>query len=503
MSLHKKTITPIVDAKVCLGIIVTLLVPAIIALSTVNIPQQVIAVSDNSSPFGYTWSLVLFIIPILILARWFLRHHDYAFQRKSFLITVILLTLLGFGLDILFAAKFFTFNNNYAHLPIMVPVVGGSVPIEEFIFYVTGFLATLLLYIWCDEYWLGAYNVADYKEAVSENSIAHVIKFHPFSLKIGLVLIGLGIVFKLVFGGGGFPGYFVFLVSCSIVPSMLLLPTVQTFINWRALSFTFFLILLVSLLWEATLAGPYQWWNYQSQRMLGIYIDAWTNLPVEAVLVWMAVSYMTVIVYETIKIIVTLDKSWHQTLHPGISKFFVSDNQNNVTVESLFSPLEKDVLILFFAGLISNVFYTHYSFILVILLYVTGLTFEYLTKFLWTYNDSIKNSRFTIYGVNIILGAGWVGVLLLGAAFAKFLFIHFSIAYFFIALLFGIGVVGNMAEQLYYYLKLFSYNLDQPLLAFPFKKVILIYHLPLSVRLGYFSTLPIVVYLLLKLTGNY
>lgn len=237
--------------------------------------------------------------------------------------------------------------------------------------------------------------------------------------------------------------------------------------------------------------------------MLGIYIDAWVNLPVEAVLVWMAVSYMTVIVYETAKIIITFDKPWHQTLHPEISKFFVTNENNEPSVKALFSPLERDVLLLFFAGLISNTFYTHYSFILIIVLYAAGLTFEYLTKSLWTYNETIKNSHFTIYGVNIILGAGWVGVLLLGTAFAKFLFIQFSISYFFIALMFGIGVIGNMAEQLYYYLKLFSYNLDQPLLAFPFKKVILIYHLPLSVRLGYFSTLPIVVYFLLKLTGNY
>jgi hypothetical protein len=510
MSSPKNITTPTKDAKVCLGIIIALLLPAAVALSTARVPQSLVELSSNPSPFGYTFSLALFIIPTMILAQWFLRHPDYSFQRKSFLITVIALTLLGFGLDILFAAKFFTFNNYNAHLPIMIPVVGGSVPIEEFIFYVSGFLATLLLYIWCDEYWLGAYNLPDYAESINKKEMTHVIQFHPFSLKVGLILIGLGILFKLIFGGSGFPSYFIFLVVCSIVPSMLLLPTVIDFINWRALSFTFFLILLVSLLWEVTLASPYQWWNYQEERMLGLYIDAWTNLPVEAVIVWMAVSYMTVIVYETIKIMLTLNSPWHQTLHPEISTL-ISNIKNNkettmspdeTTYKALFAPLERDVLFLFFAGLIGNIFYTHYSIILVVSLYIVGLTFEYLTKSLWTYNDTIKNSRFTIKGVNIILGAGWVGVLLLGACLAKFLMIHLSISYFFIALVFGIGIVGNLAEQLYYYLKLFSYNLDQPLLAFPFKKVILIYHLPLSVRLGYFSSLPIVVYLVLKLTGN-
>jgi hypothetical protein len=35
--------------------------------------------------------------------------------------------------------------------------------------------------------------------------------------------------------------------------------------------------------------------------MVGVYISAWGQLPVEAVFVWLAVPYTTVIVYETIK----------------------------------------------------------------------------------------------------------------------------------------------------------------------------------------------------------
>ncbi len=41
-----------------------------------------------------------------------------------------------------------------------------EIPIEEFIFYITGFMAVLLIYIWCDEYWLEAYNI-DYKTEVT------------------------------------------------------------------------------------------------------------------------------------------------------------------------------------------------------------------------------------------------------------------------------------------------------------------------------------------------
>jgi hypothetical protein len=56
------------------------------------------------------------------------------------------------------------------------------------------------------------------------------------------------------------------------------------------------------MLWEATLALAYGWWNYQHGRMTGIFIGAWWGLPVEAVLVWVAVTYATVIVFEAVKI---------------------------------------------------------------------------------------------------------------------------------------------------------------------------------------------------------
>jgi len=72
-------------------------------------------------------------------------------------------------------------------------------------------------------------------------------------------------------------------------------------VNWRACSLTLFFILLVSLLWEASLASPYGWWGYQQARMMGVYITAWNHLPIEAVVVWIAVTYATVIVYEIIR----------------------------------------------------------------------------------------------------------------------------------------------------------------------------------------------------------
>ena len=60
-------------------------------------------------------------------------------------------------------------------------------------------------------------------------------------------------------------------------------PVARRFINWRALSLTLFFMLLVSLLWEATGAVPYNWWNFQHRQMTGLFVGAWSRLPIEEV----------------------------------------------------------------------------------------------------------------------------------------------------------------------------------------------------------------------------
>jgi len=41
---------------------------------------------------------------------------------------------------------------------------------------------------------------------------------------------------------------------------------------------------------SATLAVPYGWWGYQQKQMMGLFIGAWAGLPIEAVVVWIAVT---------------------------------------------------------------------------------------------------------------------------------------------------------------------------------------------------------------------
>jgi hypothetical protein len=130
-----------------------------------------------------------------------------------------------------------------------------------------------------------------------------LFQFHPQSLLLGLALIGAAVLYRHYFAPkpAGFPGYFTFLVAVALGPSTVIFPAALPVINWRALSLTVFMTLLTSLLWEATLAVPYGWWGYQPTQMMGIGITAWNYLPIEAICVWMSVTYQTVIVYETVK----------------------------------------------------------------------------------------------------------------------------------------------------------------------------------------------------------
>jgi hypothetical protein len=295
-----------------------LIVPTALTLSSVEHPGVLSVVSANPTPYGYTWSLLLFIVPVTVLGGWFARRPDLPFPRRAFWRTLAVLVPLGFVLDLVFGNAFFVFSNHHATLGIMVPAVGGALPVEEFVFYLTGFMAALLSYVWADEYWMSAYNVPDYRVQVC--SIERIVRPHYPSVLFGIALIAAAATYKRWFSDSpaGFPWYFTYLTLGALIPSAALFHTAKSFINWRAFSFTFFLMLLISLLWEVTLALPYGWWGFRPQAMIGVHIDAWYGLPIEEPLVWMAVSYATVIVYEVVKIWLALgDRAWQVLFGTG------------------------------------------------------------------------------------------------------------------------------------------------------------------------------------------
>jgi hypothetical protein len=297
---------------VMLGLVV---LPASLTLQRVHHPGRLEMTSANPTPLGYTTSLSLFVVPVSALLWWLCHRHDLGLQRRACARTLAVLVPLGFVLDLVFGDAFFTFPNPAATLGIGVPAVGGAIPLEEFLFYLSGFAVVLLTYVWADEYWMAAYNMPDY--AAATTGMPRLVQFHWPSLVVGAGLLVAALLYKKLWSPvpAGFPWYATYLVVAAVVPSVGFLRTAQPFINWRAFSFTFFFIVLVSLLWEATLALPYGWWGYRAATMLGLTIGAWAQLPIEAVCVWLAVSFTTVISYEVVKI-------WLATGKRALEAFF-------------------------------------------------------------------------------------------------------------------------------------------------------------------------------------
>lgn len=300
-----------------IALLVAIVLPTTLTLSTVHeeiVPAAMLKhdAIRNPTPFGYTVSLLIYLVPVLTLITWFYRTHaPESYRRRALKWTLILLVPIGFALDFFLGNLFFLFPNTGAVLGIYVPgfsfETGGLVwdlPIEEFIFYASGFFAILLLYIWCNQIWVAAYGVSDYSDV--DNHPPYILQIHWGAVGTGVILLALAVFYKKVMAPvehrGGFPLYMTFLIGAAVLPAMLLYRTSKPFVNWRAFSITLMWVLLTSLLWEATLASPFGWWRYKPEWMMGLHIRAWADLPVEAVVLWIAVAYTTISVYETIKV---------------------------------------------------------------------------------------------------------------------------------------------------------------------------------------------------------
>jgi hypothetical protein len=312
-------------------IFVVLVIPAMLTLYTVRVPMKPSDFTLNPTPLGYTVSLLIYLLPVVALHRWFNRYFaegggmlDY--RRSAYRWTLATLIPLGFLLDIGFGHLLLKFPNLDATFfresflfPAFDFTTGGFqryIPPEEFVFYTLGFMAILLVYLWCDEYWLKLYNVPDYEVPAGEDGlglppfVARVLFLKP--LTIAVALVAAAWLYKK-FGPHeyheGFPTYFTFLVAASLFPSILLFRTTERFINWQAVSLTLFWVALTSIFWEATLAAPYGWWGYHERHMMGLFVGAWFGLPLEAVVVWLSVTFTTVMVYETFKILICIRRT--------------------------------------------------------------------------------------------------------------------------------------------------------------------------------------------------
>lgn len=251
----------------------------------------------------YTLTLLIWILP-LIFFELFLRKKKLLSppKRKALNITVGVLAAVGIILDLLFARYFFTF-------PDKTMVIGfeiTKIPIEEFIFYITGFWFIIYLYVFCDEWFLKLYNPDDRKYIEYSKrlkSLRHRIWIHHRSIWLLVSFLAVGFVVKRILNPEGWiiPGYYFFLATVAYIPMILFFRITKRYVNWRAFFFTLFTTVLISIIWEVTLAIPRGYWGYQKETMLGIFLPAWSDLPLEAVSVWIFCT-LVILVYEFLKI---------------------------------------------------------------------------------------------------------------------------------------------------------------------------------------------------------
>ena len=247
----------------------------------------------------YTLSLLLWIVPIVCCTVFFI-HKRVLTPEMIFamLVTISIWAGIGFAFDLLFAKRFFIFSKNE-----IIGIYIRKIPIEEFIFYITGFWFIIFVYVFCDEWLLKKYNVSDKKYARYRSRLRRLIFGHVRSLWWAIALLALGYAIKRVMNpsGDAVPGYFFFLVVMAYVPMFLFFRVTKKFVNWRGFFFSLQLTLLISLIWEVTLALPRQYWGFQKGAMMGIFIPVWNDLPIEEITVWIC-STLAILFYEYVKI---------------------------------------------------------------------------------------------------------------------------------------------------------------------------------------------------------
>src|ERR1700747_3706799 len=106
------------SAWVVVAMLPMIIVPAALTLNSVRSPAKLEMTADNPTPYGYTWSLLLFIIPILVIAIGFLPKAEIKIPRQAFWWTSGILAPVGCATDFWFASRFFLFEYPGATLQI-------------------------------------------------------------------------------------------------------------------------------------------------------------------------------------------------------------------------------------------------------------------------------------------------------------------------------------------------------------------------------------------------
>ena len=105
--------SPMICAWIVVAMLAMIAIPAAITLRSVHQPAPLIPVNQNSTPHGYTFSLLLFIIPSAVIGGWFLPSEGLHIPQRAFYWTLGILVPLGFVLDFVFAQWFFGYPKSW------------------------------------------------------------------------------------------------------------------------------------------------------------------------------------------------------------------------------------------------------------------------------------------------------------------------------------------------------------------------------------------------------
>ena len=291
--------------------------------------------------YGYTYSLVLVLLPLLGLAWWYRisRKSDTDGRLKA-LIKAVLVNAAIAGVvlvvfDIVFAMLLFEFPHQES---VIGRYIWGytwqgecstiwtiyrlsscydlTIPIEEVAFYVGGAAVLRGMYIWASEDFLDKYTIAHdhYVREAKATAARGLVSINWRVLALMVALLVGGYTFKHYWGGGGFPVYLFLQILIVASPLTFLYTRVRPFINTRALLMVMVLQVLVSVIWEATAALPYGWWDYRREYMIGSFVYPWAKLPIEACFFWVAVGWSAMFLHEAMKIKVRAGRSWRFAL---------------------------------------------------------------------------------------------------------------------------------------------------------------------------------------------
>jgi hypothetical protein len=257
----------------------------------------------------YFGSLLLWFVPIALLLPRFLWMTDEGAKRRrrAFWWTTLYVFIAGTILDLVLGSYVLDFSENDDLYVFRMPF-GQRIPIEEFLFYLLGGMAVVLVYFWADEFWMRAYHIRDrhWNDELFGNSFKLVEVSRP-AIAWGVALFLLGVLIQWRFTGEVWPltWYYNFLLVVAIGPAILFYRNIRHVVNWRAFSFTCLYVLLTSCIWEVTLGLPRDWWFYKEPNgVLGWNIAAFGMkhpYPIEALLVWLAVTFDAVLAFEALK----------------------------------------------------------------------------------------------------------------------------------------------------------------------------------------------------------